>query len=139
MVEALKLVRAGKPVNFQGAARPVTSRRTAISSAAGWASGSSRAVRACSSSTRSPERARGPSGTGVRPDRRRAFRGLPAGGSRRGRGEGGGADGGDDLRRWPPVSDGYSENFASINRNKRSIAIDLKDAAQVGRLKSCAG
>ncbi|MBT7451817.1 MAG: CoA transferase, partial [Rhodospirillaceae bacterium] len=33
---------------------------------------------------------------------------------------------GDGLRAWPPFSDGYSENFASINRNKRSIALDLK-------------
>ncbi|HWM42235.1 MAG TPA: CoA transferase, partial [Burkholderiales bacterium] len=48
-------------------------------------------------------------------------------------------DGGDDMRRWPPLSDGYSENFASINRNKRSIAIDLKDAAQVDRLKRLCG
>jgi succinate--hydroxymethylglutarate CoA-transferase len=49
-------------------------------------------------------------------------------------------DGGDDLRRWPPVTpgpqgEGYSENFASINRNKRSITVDLKDAAQVARVK----
>jgi crotonobetainyl-CoA:carnitine CoA-transferase CaiB-like acyl-CoA transferase len=53
-------------------------------------------------------------------------------------------DGGDDMRRWPPVSEGergpgYSENFASINRNKRSIAVDLKDPAQVGRLKTLCG
>ena len=33
---------------------------------------------------------------------------------------------GDDMRYWPPISDGYSENFASVNRNKRSIALDLK-------------
>ncbi len=33
---------------------------------------------------------------------------------------------GDSLRAWPPMSDGYSENFASVNRNKRSIALDLK-------------
>ena len=33
---------------------------------------------------------------------------------------------GDSLRTWPPISEGYSENFASINRNKRSIALDLK-------------
>ena len=50
-------------------------------------------------------------------------------------------DGGDDMRRWPPLNEGprgerYSENFASINRNKRSITVDLKDAAQVGRLKA---
>lgn len=35
--------------------------------------------------------------------------------------------GGDTLRSWPPLSEGYSENFASLNRNKRSIALDLKD------------
>ena len=49
-------------------------------------------------------------------------------------------DGGDDMRRWPPISEGgsgpgYSENFASVNRNKRSIAVDLKDPAQVARLR----
>ena len=47
---------------------------------------------------------------------------------------------GDDMRYWPPISTGdrgaeYSENFASVNRNKRSIAVDLKDAAQVARLR----
>ncbi len=34
---------------------------------------------------------------------------------------------GDAMRQWPPITDGYSENFASVNRNKRSIALDLKD------------
>ena len=34
---------------------------------------------------------------------------------------------GDTLRSWPPLNDGYSENFASLNRNKRSIALNLKD------------
>ncbi len=34
---------------------------------------------------------------------------------------------GDAMRQWPPVSGGYSENFASINRGKRSVALDLKD------------
>lgn len=34
---------------------------------------------------------------------------------------------GDSLRAWPPISDGYSENFASLNRNKRSVTLDLKD------------
>ncbi len=48
--------------------------------------------------------------------------------------------GGDGMRSWPPLSskDGgppFSENFASLNRNKRSIAIDLKDAPSVARLK----
>ncbi len=33
---------------------------------------------------------------------------------------------GDAMRMWPPLSDGFSENFASINRNKRSVALDLK-------------
>ena len=28
---------------------------------------------------------------------------------------------GDMMRQWPPIRDGYSENFASINRNKRSV------------------
>jgi len=36
---------------------------------------------------------------------------------------------GDDLRYWPPISNGFSENFASLNRNKRSIALDLKSDA----------
>lgn len=40
-------------------------------------------------------------------------------------------DGGDTLRAWPPISDGYSENFASLNRNKRSVTIDLKDPAGI--------
>ncbi len=34
--------------------------------------------------------------------------------------------GGDALRMWPPLSDGFSENFASVNRNKRSVVLDLK-------------
>ena len=38
--------------------------------------------------------------------------------------------GGDGLRQWPPLTGGFSENFASINRNKRSVALDLKDGAQ---------
>ena len=35
---------------------------------------------------------------------------------------------GDALRQWPPISNGYSENFASVNRNKKSVVLDLKDA-----------
>ncbi len=34
---------------------------------------------------------------------------------------------GDMMRQWPPINDGYSENFASINRNKRSVVLDLKN------------
>jgi crotonobetainyl-CoA:carnitine CoA-transferase CaiB-like acyl-CoA transferase len=33
---------------------------------------------------------------------------------------------GDSMRQWPPLSGGFSENFASVNRNKRSIILDLK-------------
>ena len=33
---------------------------------------------------------------------------------------------GDTLRSWSPITEGYSENFASLNRNKRSVALDLK-------------
>lgn len=36
--------------------------------------------------------------------------------------------GGDGMRQWPPLTEGYSENFAALNRNKRSIVLDLKDA-----------
>src|SRR3712207_7345960 len=35
--------------------------------------------------------------------------------------------GGDSMRSWPPINQGYSENFASLNRNKRSVALDLKN------------
>jgi formyl-CoA transferase len=33
---------------------------------------------------------------------------------------------GDMLRQWPPHTNGYSENFASLNRGKKSICLDLK-------------
>ncbi len=36
---------------------------------------------------------------------------------------------GDALRQWPPITDGFSENFASVNRNKKSVVLDLKDPA----------
>ena len=39
---------------------------------------------------------------------------------------------GDGLRQWPPLNQGYSENFASLNRNKRSVVLNLKDATDVG-------
>lgn len=34
---------------------------------------------------------------------------------------------GDGLRQWPPLTDGFSENFASVNRNKKSVVLNLKD------------
>ena len=49
-------------------------------------------------------------------------------------------DGGDGMRLWPPLSKGenkteFSENFASLNRNKRSVAIDLKKPSDIKILK----
>src|SRR5215207_8649467 len=39
-------------------------------------------------------------------------------------------DGGDDTRAWgPPWRDGVSTYYLGLNRNKRSIALDLKDEA----------
>ena len=38
---------------------------------------------------------------------------------------------GDGLRQWPPLNQGYSENFASLNRNKRSAVLNLKDPQDV--------
>jgi len=47
-------------------------------------------------------------------------------------------DGGDTLRSWPPIKDGYSENFAALNRNKRSVTLNLKDAADLEVLRRLA-
>jgi crotonobetainyl-CoA:carnitine CoA-transferase CaiB-like acyl-CoA transferase len=47
-------------------------------------------------------------------------------------------EGGDTLRSWPPISDGYSENFASLNRNKRSVTLNLKSEADVALLRAMA-
>lgn len=38
--------------------------------------------------------------------------------------------GGDSMRSWPPLTDGFSENFASVNRNKRSVTLDMKQPEQ---------
>lgn len=34
---------------------------------------------------------------------------------------------GDPMRAWPPQTGGYSESFASLNRNKSSVALNLND------------
>jgi crotonobetainyl-CoA:carnitine CoA-transferase CaiB-like acyl-CoA transferase len=52
-------------------------------------------------------------------------------------------DGGDGLRQWPPLTANaegvtFSENFASINRNKRSLAADLKDPEDVAKIRRLA-
>jgi crotonobetainyl-CoA:carnitine CoA-transferase CaiB-like acyl-CoA transferase len=44
--------------------------------------------------------------------------------------------GGDTMRAWPPLTGGYSENFASLNRNKRSVTLDLKRAEDRERAKA---
>ena len=38
---------------------------------------------------------------------------------------------GDAMRMWPPVTEGFSENFASVNRNKRSIVLDMKTTMNI--------
>ena len=40
-------------------------------------------------------------------------------------------EGGDGMRDWPPFNEGFSQNFASLNRNKRSVALDLKSPADL--------
>jgi formyl-CoA transferase len=48
-------------------------------------------------------------------------------------------DGGDDARMWgPPFVDDSSMMFHSTNRNKRSVTVDIKNAAEVDRLKRLA-
>jgi crotonobetainyl-CoA:carnitine CoA-transferase CaiB-like acyl-CoA transferase len=43
--------------------------------------------------------------------------------------------GGDSMRQWPPLTGGYSENFASVNRNKRSVTLDLKQPGDKARAR----
>src|SRR5258707_13764495 len=45
-------------------------------------------------------------------------------------------DGGDDARGWgPPFIDGDSMLFHSMNRNKKSVTLDIKNPEEVARLK----
>src|SRR4051794_37542433 len=47
--------------------------------------------------------------------------------------------GGDDTRTWqPPVRNGVSTYYLGVNRNKRSVALDLKDPHDVGLAKELA-
>jgi crotonobetainyl-CoA:carnitine CoA-transferase CaiB-like acyl-CoA transferase len=43
---------------------------------------------------------------------------------------------GDAMRQWPPVKDGMSENFASLNRGKRSLSLNLKDPKDLARAQA---
>jgi len=40
---------------------------------------------------------------------------------------------GDDTRSWPPFLGGEATYFLSVNRNKRSVVLDLKDEADLER------
>ena len=47
--------------------------------------------------------------------------------------------GGDDTRSWqPPVRDGISTYYLAVNRNKRSIALDLKDPEDLAAARELA-
>src|SRR3954452_14835178 len=47
--------------------------------------------------------------------------------------------GGDDTRTWmPPVRDGVSTYYLGINRNKRSMALNLKDASDLSAAQELA-
>jgi crotonobetainyl-CoA:carnitine CoA-transferase CaiB-like acyl-CoA transferase len=46
-------------------------------------------------------------------------------------------DGGDDARKWaPPYWHGTSAIFQNFNRNKRSVAVELRDPEENARLKA---
>src|SRR3981189_584000 len=46
-------------------------------------------------------------------------------------------DGGDDARGWgPPFIDGDSMLFHSMNRNKKSVTLDIKNPDDVAELKT---
>jgi crotonobetainyl-CoA:carnitine CoA-transferase CaiB-like acyl-CoA transferase len=43
---------------------------------------------------------------------------------------------GDSMRQWPPLNGGFSENFASVNRGKRSLVLNLKEPADLARARA---
>ena len=45
---------------------------------------------------------------------------------------------GDLMRAWPPMIDGCSQYFASVNRNKRSVALDLKNPTDLDSARKIA-
>ncbi|MBO0847194.1 MAG: CoA transferase, partial [Nocardioides sp.] len=48
--------------------------------------------------------------------------------------------GGDDTRTWqPPVRDGVATYYLGVNRNKRSVALDLKDDGDLHLARELAG
>ncbi len=51
--------------------------------------------------------------------------------------------GGDGMRGWPPLTGGddetFSENFASVNRNKRSVVFDLKNKDHLEDIRRLVG
>ena len=48
---------------------------------------------------------------------------------------------GDLMRAWPPIVNEYSQYFASVNRNKRSVVLDLKtsDGLKAARALALSG
>ncbi len=48
-------------------------------------------------------------------------------------------DGGDDTRLFPPTREGVSHYFLSVNRNKKSIVIDLKDPKGIALIHDLIG
>jgi crotonobetainyl-CoA:carnitine CoA-transferase CaiB-like acyl-CoA transferase len=43
---------------------------------------------------------------------------------------------GDDTREWAPFVDGWSTYFLGVNRNKKSVAVDLKSASGIALLEN---